>query len=96
MSCDAPNDGSPLQATSQAFNVGSLALHDLIVPLLIRLPPWALITYGVLTLACRTFRDTFPQESADRLVWWGYVLERKSGVKLPIWSRKRSNDVVRD
>lgn len=94
MSRNAPNDGSRLQAILQTFKLGSLARHDLVVPLLIRLPPWALITYGVFTMACRILRETFPQESADRLAWWGYVLELIGRVKLPIWSRKRSKRLV--
>ena len=77
MSCDAQNDSSRLQAISQALNLGSLARYGLIAPWFIRLPPWTLVTYGILALACAMLRETIPQESADRLAWWGYVLRRK-------------------
>ena len=70
----SPNQNSHLQAISHAFNLESWARHDLIVPLLTRLPQWALVTYGVFALACRMLREIFPQESADRRALWRYVL----------------------
>jgi hypothetical protein len=100
-SCNAPNDNNRLQAISQAYSPGSLAQYGLMVPWFIRLPPWALITCGVFALARgmlreiipHMLREVIPQESADRLAWWRYVLDRKRQptLRLPNRSGKRSN-----
>jgi hypothetical protein len=77
MSYNAPNDSSRLQARWQTFNLGSLAPWGVTVSWFMRMPSWALIPCGLFALACVTLRETFPQESADRLKWWGYVLPSK-------------------
>ena len=93
-SSHTPSDTGRFEVISQTFKPESLAIHSLMVPWLIRLPPWAFVTCGAFALACDMLRGTIPQESADRLAWWGYVLKRKRQPRLkpPYRSRKRSKD----
>jgi hypothetical protein len=77
-SSNASGDNSHLQALSRASKFQSLAGRGgFIVAMHMWLPPWVLITCGIFALAGGVLRATIPQESADRLEWWGYVLQRE-------------------
>ena len=75
MSHNVSDDTSRLQLISQLFRTGSLARHSLIVPVVMRLPIWTWIPCGIVALVYAIL----PQESADLLAWWRYVLNREDG-----------------
>lgn len=92
MSRNFSNERTRLRAMSHISM--SLTGYGLISPVLVRLPCWTLIIWGIFALAYGVLRVIIPQESADRLALWGYVLDRPGGVKLPIWSRSRSRGLI--
>ena len=71
MSRNSSDENSSLRVISQVST--SLTGYSLIIPLFVRLPPWALIPFGIFVLAYRSLHVVIPQESADRLLWWRYV-----------------------
>jgi hypothetical protein len=72
---NSSDENSRLRVISQVST--SLTGYSLIVPLTVRLPPWALILCSIFVLAYGSLRVIIPQESADRLAWWRWILRRK-------------------
>lgn len=73
MSRNSPSEHRHLRVLLQTFM--PLTRYGLIGPLIVGLPSSTLITLGIFALAYGFLRAIIPQDSADVLALWGFVLE---------------------